>query len=215
MGNGNLVSVQFDGLSAGARGVWAKHDWKTDNWLLLWRHLADSAAVAGMLRDERLPEPVRHVLADAFFGGVGDAPHGLAGRVVTVDEAHAYDTYMNSYPDRVWSWLGAYRVPVGLWAGCRVQRLCWRRTCRDRPRPVTSSGRPRTSAGWCDAPTDRTPKGPPEWQTVMDAARDQHEPAFVIGRPAMILFLDENCRTRSAGSDLRSQPSRRTGGGRA
>ncbi|WP_026124456.1 CRISPR-associated helicase/endonuclease Cas3 [Nocardiopsis baichengensis] len=36
----------------------------------------------------------------------------VAGKVVVIDEAHAYDTYMNTYLDTVLAWLGAYRVPV-------------------------------------------------------------------------------------------------------
>ncbi|MFD6098264.1 CRISPR-associated helicase Cas3' [Nocardiopsis flavescens] len=60
-------------LSCAARSVWAKHDFDTDDWLPLYRHMSDSASVAALLWDEWLPPQVRRLLASALPGGEGDA----------------------------------------------------------------------------------------------------------------------------------------------
>lgn len=39
---------------------------------------------------------------------------GLAGKVVLIDEVHAYDVYMSTFLEQVLRWLGAYRTPVVL-----------------------------------------------------------------------------------------------------
>lgn len=60
-------------LSAAARSAWAKHDFDTTGWMPLWRHFADSAAVAGHLWDEWIPRNLRVLIGDALPGGLEDA----------------------------------------------------------------------------------------------------------------------------------------------
>ncbi|MFG2078715.1 CRISPR-associated endonuclease Cas3'' [Nonomuraea maritima] len=61
---GRLPTVDFlDGLSNEACTAWAKHDRDTDGWLPLWRHLADSGQVAGLLWDRWLPLQIKRVIA--------------------------------------------------------------------------------------------------------------------------------------------------------
>ncbi|WP_030144817.1 CRISPR-associated helicase/endonuclease Cas3 [Spirillospora albida] len=60
-------------LSPEARTVWAKHDRKSDGWLPLWRHLADSGAIAALLWDRWLPRQSQMVVAEALPCGLEDA----------------------------------------------------------------------------------------------------------------------------------------------
>ncbi|MFI7179238.1 type I-E CRISPR-associated protein Cse1/CasA [Streptomyces spororaveus] len=61
------------GLTRAARSVWAKHDRDTEKWLQLWRHMADSAAMAERLWDEWVPHNVRALIAESLPGGYADA----------------------------------------------------------------------------------------------------------------------------------------------
>ncbi|GAB2790251.1 CRISPR-associated helicase Cas3' [Streptomyces daliensis] len=66
-----------EGLSLSARKVWAKSDQREGGrsgaWLPLWRHMADSGAVAGRLWDHWLPWQVRRLVAEALPDGEADA----------------------------------------------------------------------------------------------------------------------------------------------
>ncbi|MBW5424306.1 type I-E CRISPR-associated protein Cse1/CasA [Streptomyces sp. BG9H] len=65
--------VPFARLSPAARSAWAKHDPKTDGHLPLWRHLADSAGVAGKLWDAWLPANIKSLLSEGLPEGESGA----------------------------------------------------------------------------------------------------------------------------------------------
>lgn len=80
------VGAEFaKGLSVPARAVWAKHDRDSDGWLPLWRHMADSGAVVGLLWDEWVPVQVRQLLSDALPGGEADARRLVVWSATTHD----------------------------------------------------------------------------------------------------------------------------------
>lgn len=68
----SAFSEAFDGLSVAARRAWGKHDRKTDGWLPLRQHMADSGAVAGKLWDEWLPGNIKGLIAEALPDPTGD-----------------------------------------------------------------------------------------------------------------------------------------------
>nr|WP_162689259.1 type I-E CRISPR-associated protein Cse1/CasA [Streptomyces sp. ST1020] len=67
------VRFPWGDLSAPTRSVWAKSEIKSGGWLPLWRHMADSGAVAGRLWAEWLPRSVKELVAEALPGGEDDA----------------------------------------------------------------------------------------------------------------------------------------------
>ncbi|MFE4060427.1 type I-E CRISPR-associated protein Cse1/CasA [Streptomyces sp. NPDC059096] len=69
---GNQSANLGDRLVGAARTVWAKHDRGTEKWLPLWRHMADSAAVAGLLWDHWLPRNVKELVAEPLPEGDAD-----------------------------------------------------------------------------------------------------------------------------------------------
>ncbi|MER5951714.1 CRISPR-associated helicase Cas3' [Streptomyces sp. NPDC001904] len=85
MVGGGAGQGMLPGLSAAARTVWAKHDRDSDGWMPLWRHMEDSAAVAGLLWDEWLPASVRRVVAAVLPGGEA------SGRALAVWLAGVHD----------------------------------------------------------------------------------------------------------------------------
>ena len=83
---GSDISALIADLPTPAKTLWAKSDFAEGvDWLPLYQHIADSAAVAGILWDDFLPESTKRVVAS---GSGGDA---ALARKVTVWLAAAHD----------------------------------------------------------------------------------------------------------------------------
>lgn len=65
--------------------MWAKHDHDAAGWLPLWRHMEDSAAVAGLLWDKWVPAALRTLVAEVLPG------RELDGRALVVWLAGVHD----------------------------------------------------------------------------------------------------------------------------
>ena len=91
---------------------------------------------------------------------------GLTGKVVVIDEVHAYDAYMSVILRRVLAWLGAARIPVILLsatlpAGTRAELLGAYAAA-----PVSPAGSGYPQLTWVDAPAAGQSEGVfvPEWE---------------------------------------------------
>lgn len=86
-------------LSAAAMSVWAKHDRKTDGSLPLYRHMADSGAVAGRLWDDWVPASTRRLISAGLPGGESDGRILVAWLAAGHDLGKATPAFSCQVPD--------------------------------------------------------------------------------------------------------------------
>jgi len=114
----------------------------------------------------------------------------LAGKVVVIDEVHAYDVYMSRYLDRVLHWLGAYGTPVVLLsatlpAGRRAELLAAYESGRGAPTPsvVGDPGYPVVTASGSEPRV--VPASRPPLPVTIDRATDDLDSLVAVLRDAL------------------------------
>ncbi|PSS43032.1 CRISPR-associated helicase/endonuclease Cas3 [Arthrobacter woluwensis] len=86
-------------VSAAAQAVWGKSNRDTGEWMSLWRHMQDSAAVAGKLWDEWLSRAVRsRIRASSGSAGDGEARTLLCWLAATHDIGKAHPLFSFQMP---------------------------------------------------------------------------------------------------------------------
>ena len=104
MHRGRVVGVEQDEESSGGTGKLSPRELAVHHWLSGRKKSMLSSFVVGTI-DQLLFASLksRHLALRHL---------GLAGKIVIIDEAHAYDVYMSQYLDRTLEWLAAYGVPT-------------------------------------------------------------------------------------------------------
>ncbi|MEU8201683.1 CRISPR-associated helicase Cas3' [Streptosporangium sp. NPDC049046] len=166
--NPSSVHAQEGPKAAGNTGV----DVTASRWFTArWRGLLAPCGVGTVDQILRAGLRIRHNAVLHF---------GLSGKVVVIDEVHAYDLYMSTILDRVLEWLGRQGVPVVLLSATLPSRRrlelmrAWQRGAGREALPPAESEEPDKApyplVSWGTATTSsfRQPDPPQDSSVVLD-----------------------------------------------